>query len=84
MAGIFRQEISLKERRVQPLLHPEDLLADVVVDHIRSGQGLEMGQDEDDVGEDGRHQEVEYGGIDAGGPESFMDQISLSNTRKVL
>ncbi len=66
VAGICRQEISLKERRVQPLLHPEDLLADVVVDHIRRGQGLEVGQDENDVGEDARHQQVENGGVRRG------------------
>ncbi len=56
MAGICRQEISPKQLRVQPLLHPEDLLPHVVIDDIGIGPGIQVGQEEDDGGEDSHHQ----------------------------
>ena len=62
IAGIVGQEIALKQLRVEPLPHPEELLPNVVVDDIGVGQRLKVGQDKDDAGQDGCQQQVESGG----------------------
>ena len=86
-AGIFRQEIAPKQLRVQPLLHPEDLLPHVVIDDIRTGPCLQVGQEEDDGGEDPHHQQVKTEIIRQPWPpqskKGFWDLFARGKSRKV-
>ncbi len=54
--GIAGEEVAPEQGRVPPLLHPVELLADVVINDKRLGQGLEVRQNEDGPGNQGHRQ----------------------------
>ena len=56
MPRIAGEEIALEQRRVLPLLHPVDLLADIVIDDPRVGQGLQVRPNKDGPGDQGHRQ----------------------------
>jgi hypothetical protein len=57
VASIIAEQVTFKKFRILPLLHPENLLARIVIDDKRIGEGLQVGVTEDsDRKQDYEHQ----------------------------